>query len=235
MRTIALGAFLALLATTEPTDAKSKEFTSTFMIEACDFASEGTNPYFPLIPGHRMVLERPAGKKGDGAVVLTITVLHETVEVAGVTARVVEEHETEDGVLKEISRNFFAHCVQNGSVFYFGEDVDNYDETGTVIVNHDGAWRAGIDGAQPGVIMPGLPLVGARYFQEIAPDVALDRAEILSVSKTVETPAGTFTQCLDTKETSPLERRSKSFKAFAPGIGLIQDDDLLLESVGSVP
>jgi hypothetical protein len=152
-----------------------------------------------------------------------------------VTTRVVEEHEMEDGVLKEISRNFFAHCVQNGSVFYFGEDVDNYDDTGTVVVNHDGAWRAGVGGAEPGVIMPGLPLVGARYFQEIAPEVALDRAEILSVTKTVETPAGTFTRCLETKETSPLERRSKSFKAYAPGIGLIVDDDLVLTGVGTAP
>ena len=235
MRTIILSAALALLAAVAPAEAKTKEFTSVFRIEDCDFASEGTNPYFPLVPGHRLVLERPAGKKGDGAAVVTITVLHETLDVAGVTTRVVEEHETEDGVVKEISRNFFAHCRQNGSVFYFGEDVDNYDETGTVIVNHDGAWRAGVAGALPGVIMPGLPLVGARYFQEIAPDVALDRAEILSVTMTVETPAGTFDQCVETKETSPLERKSKSFKAYAPGIGLILDDDLRLESVSTVP
>jgi hypothetical protein len=143
MRYVGALALLALLGAS-PAEAKSKEFTSTFMVENCDFVTEGMNPYFPLIPGHRLVLESEPNKKGDGATVLTITVLEETVEVAGVTTRVVEEHEMEDGVLKEISRNFFAHCVQNGSVFYFGEDVDNYDDTGTVVVNHDGAWRAGV-------------------------------------------------------------------------------------------
>ena len=36
------------------------------------------------------------------------------------------------------------------------------------IVSHEGAWRAGVDGAQPGLIMPGTFLLGSRYFQEIA-------------------------------------------------------------------
>ena len=78
--------------------------------------------------------------------------------------------------------------------------------------------------------MPGLNLVGARYFQEVAPDVALDRAETLSVTETMETPAGTFTNVLKTKETSGLEK-GKEFKFYAPEVGLIHDADLGLVGV----
>jgi len=224
---------LALLAAGE-SSAKRKEFTDSFMLETCRFAARGTNPYFILTPGYRLILEsEPSRRRKDEHVVLVVTVLDETEEVAGVTTRVVEERETADGRLVEISRNFFALCEQNNSVVYFGEDVDNYDETGTTVVNHDGGWRAGVNGARPGVLVPGLALVGARYYQEIAPDVALDRAEIVSVSEVVTTPSGTFQGCLKTKETTPLERRSKSFKSYAPGIGLIRDDDLVLTSFGS--
>ena len=225
---------LALLLATGTCLAKGKEFTDSFMLERCDFATDGTNPYFVLTPRHQLVLESPAGKRKGGHVVLVVTVLDETEEVDGVTTRVVEERETEDGILREVSRNFFAVCTRTDTVLYFGEDVDNYDDTGTTIVDHEGAWRAGVAGARPGVIMPGIALAGARYFQEVAPDVALDRAEIVSTHAVVTTPAGQFEGCLTTKETSALER-GKSFKAYAPGVGLIQDDDLVLTRVGSAP
>ena len=45
---------------------------------------------------------------------------------------------------------------------------------------------AGIDGAKPGIVMPGSFLLGSRYYQEIAPDVAMDRAENIGVGLTVE-------------------------------------------------
>jgi len=76
-------------------------------------------------------------------------------------------------------------------------------------------------------------LLGARYFQEIAPEVAMDRAEITSLTEVVETPAGTFKKCLKTRETTPLEPDAEEFKWYAPGIGLIQDGVLKLKRVES--
>lgn len=228
-------AAMLILAAAVDARARRKEFTDSFMVEACNFVAQGTNPYFILTPGHRLVLESTPARPKDEHVVLTITVLDETVDVAGVTTRVVEERETADGVLAEVSRNFFAICEQTNTVFYFGEDVDNYDDTGTVVTDHDGAWRAGVDGAMPGIIMPGTALIGGRYFQELAPDVALDRAEIKSLKAVVETPAGTFEPCLLTKETSAIERNAKSVKAYAPGVGLVRDDDLFLTGAGMLP
>ena len=99
-------------------------------------------------------------------------------------------------------------------------------------ISHDGAWRAGENSALPGIIMPGgAPLVGSRYYQEIAPDVALDRAEHLAVDLEIEVPAGIFTGCLETLEDTPLEHKSESSKVYCRGVGLVIDDELVLVEI----
>jgi hypothetical protein len=126
----------------------------------------------------------------------------------------------------EVSRNFFIICNRDNSVLYFGEDVDNY-KNGQVH-DHEGSWRAGEDGAEPGMIMPGTLLLWSRYFQEFAPDVAKDQAENISLSQTVETPAGTFEDCLKTRETTPLEPGAVEFKSYAMDVGIVKDGPLKL-------
>jgi hypothetical protein len=56
---------------------------------------------------------------------------------------------------------------------YSGEDVDVY-KNGKV-VEHEGAWLHGSKGATLGLLVPGAPVVGQRYYQEVAPGVAMDR------------------------------------------------------------
>ena len=80
--------------------------------------------------------------------------------------------------------------------------------------------------------MPGKPSLDASYYQEVAPNVAMDRARIISVSETVRTPAGEFTNCLRVEETTPLEPLVREFKYHAPGIGLVQDGALRLVKYG---
>ncbi len=126
----------------------------------------------------------------------------------------------------EISRNYFAMCAETGDVFYFGEEVDIY-ESGK-LTGHEGAWLAGVDGARAGMIIPANPEVGMKYYQEVAPGVAEDRAEIISLDEVVVTPAGRFENVLKIEETNPLESNEKEYKFHAPGIGLIQDADLKL-------
>ena len=214
---IMLGTMPSLAAAHDP------NFTRRLMLDECGgFTSTGRNPFFVLEPGFRLVL---TGEEEGVTKRVVITVLDETEVIDGVETRVVRERETEDGELVEISRNFFAICNRTNSVLYFGEEVDIYE--GGVVVGHDGSWRAGVDGAKPGIIMPGTVLVGARYYQEVAPGVALDRAEIVSLTEVVDTPAGTFTHCLKTVETTPLEA-GVSRKWYAPGIGLIRDGALRL-------
>jgi hypothetical protein len=158
--------------------------------------------------------------------------LNETGEVNGTETRVVEERETIGGELVEISRNFFAICEETNSVFYFGEEVDDY-ENGNII-SHGGAWLAGEDANRAGIIMPGTILMGARYYQEIAPNVAVDRAEIVGMGEVVQTPAGEFSDTLITRETNPLEPDVAELKYYAAGIGLIQEEDLMLQQYGFI-
>ena len=183
-----------------------------FAIEQPDLVPSGRNPYWVLEPGFVMHL-------GDGETHLRITVKQDTVSIDGVECRVIEEYETEGDQVTEVSNNYFAISRRTNSVYYFGEDAG-------------GAWLSGVGEARFGLMMPGLPLVGARFYQEVAPGVAMDRAEIAGVDETVTTPAGVFEHCLKVRETTPLEPDEDEFKCYAPGIGLIVDGSLRLMSYG---
>jgi hypothetical protein len=198
------------------------------MPNSCSFTTFGRNTYFILEPYYQQTLQ---GLEGADTVTLIITVLNETRKIGAVETRIVEERELVNGKPIEISRNFFAFCKQTGCIYYFGDDVDMYKNE--KIVSHDGAWIAGGNN-KPGVLMPGLILLGSRYYQEIAPAVAMDRAEILSMTETMKTPAGHFTNVLKTGETTPIEPKNKEYKYYAPGIGLIKDGDLLVMKYGFI-
>ena len=205
------------------------EYTRSFRAENCTFSSTGRNPFFILEPNFQLVL---GGEDAGDAAQLTITVLNETREVNGTQARVIEERESVGGELVEISRNFFATCEETNNVFYFGEEVDIYENG--MIVDHEGAWLAGEGTNRAGIIMPGTILLGARYYQEIAPSVALDRAEIIDTGQVVQTPSGDFSDTLITRETTELEPDEVELKYYASGIGLVQEEDLKLEHYGFV-
>ncbi|MCI0363442.1 MAG: hypothetical protein L0Y44_07985 [Phycisphaerales bacterium] len=208
------------------------QYTDDFLIHMCNFDNQGGNPYFNITPG---AFRRLEGIDDVGAFVeLEITALDATKditfqapngEIMNVTARVVREKEWEDGALIEVSRNWFARCKATNDVFYFGEFVKIYEDG--VVVSNEGSWEAGVDGAQPGVIMPSRYLLGARYMQEVAP-TAMDRAKHTQMGLTVTVPAGAFTDCVKVVETTPLEPGSTSVKIYAPGVGLIVDGSLQL-------
>jgi hypothetical protein len=203
-------------------------------LEECSFATTGRNPYFFLKPGYQLLLE---GEENGETIRLLITVLKATEvidlkeESLGlVKTRVVEEREWVNGELIEQSRNFYAQCEQTNDIYYFGEEVCIF-ESGECVSN-EGSWRAGENGAVAGLIMPGTFLLGSRYFQEQAPDVAMDRAEHVSIGLTVETSTGTFEDCVEVVETTPLEPGSESIKRYCPGIGLVVDNVVELVAFG---
>ena len=209
--------------------AESKLWTDTFDTSACTWSATGRNDFFILEPGDQGVFD---SREGKDAVRLVITVSSDTKRVGSVDTRIVEERESRNGQLVEVSRNFFALCGPTSDVFYFGEDVDIYKNG--KLDNHEGSWMAGQAGAKPGLFMPARPLVGARFYQEIAPGVAMDRVEIVSLSETVKTPMREFRESVKTEETTPLEPGVKDYKVYARGIGMIQDGSLLLTTHGSV-
>jgi hypothetical protein len=176
------------------------------------------NPYFPLPEGQQTVLE---GNDEGEQIKVQITVLSATEVVAGVTTRVVEESEWVNGEQVEISRNYFAQAA-DGTVCYFGEQVDNY-EAGQV-ANHNGSWRADDAGAGPGIQMPAQPKVGTRFAMENAPGVAQDETAITALGDTIETPAGSYTDTVRMFDWNPLENTEEGdAKYYASGVGLIVD------------
>jgi hypothetical protein len=198
--------------------AQEAGWRETFEVSKSDLAPTGNNPWLTIQPGRVLKLR-------NGVDSLTVTILNGTMTVDGVTVGVLEERETKDEKLVEISRNFFATDKNSGDVYYFGEDVDNYKDG--KIISHESAWRAGEKGARFGLMIPGKPKVGDKFYQEIAPKVAMDRVEIVSTDETVKTPAGTFEHCLHLKETTPLEG-DVSHKWYAPGVGMVKDDEFEL-------
>ena len=190
----------------------------SFHVNKADLAPTGANPYLTIQPGKVL-------KLAHGNERLTVSILPGTKTVDGVAVGILEEREEKNGELVEISRNYFATDPNTGDVYYFGEDVDNYKDG--QLINHDSAWLAGEKGARFGMMMPGKPKKGDKYYQELAPKVAMDRIEIVSVDETVRTPAGTFEHCVHFRETTPLEP-DVSHKYYAPGLGMIKDDEFEL-------
>ena len=220
---VALALPVSLTAQANKTKLGDQTWTSEFHLEKDELSSVGRNPYFILEPGYYLVLE-------NGPERLVITVLNTTRKVGDVETRVVEEKETKNGKLVEISRNYYAISKRTNSVFYFGEDVDMYKNER--VVGHGGSWLSGINGARFGLMMSGIVLLRSRYYQELAPGSAMDRADVLSMSETVATPAAQFTNCLKVEETTPLEPGAKEYKYYASGIGLVQDGALKLVKHG---
>jgi hypothetical protein len=215
---ILIAASAVLLAAPAPQKA---DFRTAFPADKTKLSSTGRGTYCILEAGYKLHLQ--AGKN-----TLVVSALEETKLVDGVMTRVVEERETAGGQLAEVSRNYFAIDNATGDVYYFGEDVDEY-KNGKV-TGHEGAWLSGVNGATFGLIIPGAPRVGDRYYQESAPKVARDRAEVVSVTEEVKVPAGAFKNCLHTKETSALESGTED-KYYAPGVGLVRDAGFVLVKI----
>lgn len=227
----------ALVAALSPLAVGADGFTRQFPLSACEFKSFGGNAYFKLAANRQLYLSNQRcvdDGECDELEELWITMLPETraitFRIGGksvtVRTRVMEEYETADGEVEEISRNFVADCSPMHDVYYFGEDVEDGD--GNPLPD---GWLAGRDGARPGILMPDRAfLLGSRYYQEIAPN-AKDRAEHTSMGFEVEVPAGVFGNCVEVTETTPLEPGEESFKTYCPGVGLVRDDDLELVAV----
>jgi hypothetical protein len=193
-------------------------YRDTFDVNKASLTPTGNNAYLPIQPGRVLKLVHGNDR-------LTVSILPGTKTVDGVAAGILEEREEKGGQLIEVSHNYFATDPSTGNVYYFGEDVDNYKEG--KIINHESAWLAGEKGARFGLMLPGKPKRGEKFYQEIAPKVALDRVEVVSIDETVKTPAGTFEHCVHLRETTPLEP-DVSHKYYAPGIGMIKDDEFEL-------
>lgn len=190
-------------------------------IEPANFVTTVDNPYNPLPVGTTWVYE---GNTAAGLEHNEVTVTHNTKLILGVTCVEVLDTVTVNGELTERTLDWFAQDKE-GNVWYFGENSEEL--AGGLVVDLGGSFTAGVDGAQPGIIMKAHPAVGDFYRQEFLLNEAEDLAEVVSLSESVTVPAGSFDHCLKTKETEAIDPSALENKFYAAGVGNILTNDLV--------
>jgi hypothetical protein len=172
------------------------------------------NEYFPLKPGTQWVYNNTDGETD------TVTVTDQTAEIEGIPVRVVTDVVQVSGKTTENTEDWYAQDL-DGNVWYVGENTlaTNPDN---MLVSVEGQWETGVDGANPGIIMPAVFNIGDVYRQEFLLGDAEDIAENLSMTETESTPAASCSgNCLKTHEYSPLEPDVSESKFYAPNVGVI--------------
>lgn len=192
--------------------------TPKAVINPADFTTRIDNPLFPLRPGTTFTYADQAA-----GVIDHFTVTRRTQVIDGVTCVVVHDKSFVNGKLEENTFDWFAED-KKGNVWYFGEDTTHFNPNGTV--SHAGTWKAGVNGATPGIIMEAHPKVGDHYKQEHATGVAEDQARVLKLDDTVTSQYGSFDHVLKTKEFSRLDPPADfENKWYVPGIGTVLTTD----------
>jgi hypothetical protein len=203
------GALASVTATPEATPAYPVTIDPANFVETVD------NPYFPLTPGTTWVYEGLSEGEQERN---EVTVTDETKVILGVTCVVVRDIVLIDGEVVEDTLDWYAQDV-DGNVWYFGEAVQDFEDG--ELVSTAGSWEAGVDGAQPGIIMLAEPAVGDSYQQELYEGEAEDKGKVVATGETVTVPYGTFEDVLVTEDINPFEPGKVEQKFYAPGIGLI--------------
>jgi len=188
------------------------------------------NIYWPLVPGTTF---HYSAETEDGCVVTDVTVTYQTKTILTIDTRVVEDlvwlDEDCDGlgdVLLEETDDWYAQD-DNWNIWYMGEWTTSYfDDEGNPVVNHDGSWEAGQEGAEAGIIMLGDPAPGLFYRQEYLAGEAEDMAKVLRLNSRVEVQAGDAEDCLKTKEWTTLSPGEVEHKYYCPGWGLLLVQEL---------
>lgn len=184
------------------------------LIDPANFQSKIDNPYFPLVPGTVWTYsEKAGGETKENRVEVT----HDTKTILGVKCVVVHDVVLQNGKVEEDTYDWYAQDKE-GAVWYFGESTKEFKAGGGVETK--GSWEAGKNG-QPGIMMPGNPKPGKPYRQEYSPNNAEDMGQIVATNETVTVPAGTFSDCVKTKDWSLLESGNEN-KWYAKGVGVVQ-------------
>jgi hypothetical protein len=192
-------------------------------LDPADFVAAIDNRYFPLTPGTTLIYE-------GGGERIEVTVTHDTREILGITASVVHDQVTVDGQVTEDTYDWYAQD-RWGNVWYLGEDTKEYEDG--VVTSTEGTWEAGVDGAQPGIVMLAEPAIGDVYRQEYYAGEAEDAASIFALDQTTDitwVTGGTQPAKVDgvlvTEEWTPLDPAVREHKSYAPGVGLIREESV---------
>jgi hypothetical protein len=124
-----------------------------------------------------------------------------------------------DGRIQEVAYDLYAQA-DDGSVWYFGEDVADFEDG--AIVTKEGTWLVGKDGPAA-MIMPADPKVGDAYRTENTPGIAFEEVTVKAVGKTLDGPLGPVKGGLLAEELH-MDGKTEG-KIFAPGYGEFYTSD----------
>jgi hypothetical protein len=175
-----------------------------------------TNPLFPISDLHSVVFNGEVEGKPfhTETTLLPQTRIIEWTDDKQVETRISQYFAYLDGRIEEVALDYYAQA-DDGSVWYFGEDLWDFDDEG-FIDSTEGNWLAGVDGP-PAMIMPGDPQVGDVHRAENTPPIAFEEVEVTSIDETFDGPAGPVEGGLVASELH-LDGTT-SDKNFAPGYG----------------
>lgn len=221
---LAVAAIAAVLASAAAATAGPKAgYAAGLNAPAWDpnnFVSVVDNSYFPLPVGRTLVY---SGVKDGQTQRDTVTVTNQTKSILGVTATVVSDIADHDGTVLEKTSDWYAQDKQ-GNVWYLGEDTIHFLPNGKG--DTSGSWEAGVNGAQPGIVMEANPQIPDSYRQEYFAGDAEDTAWIVNRGGTISVPYGKVRNVLTTLEATRLEPGAYDQKVYAPGIGIVLEQSL---------
>lgn len=219
---------LTLIGLTPLAPAKIVEIPD---IVPADFNAPMDNIYLPMAIGLTYVYE---AEEEDGLILNEITYTTNTVTILGITCVVV--HDVEYIYIEELGLWFILEETDDwlawdnfGNVWYFGEATLEYlydDDWNFLGTSPEGSWTAGVDGAEPGILMLAEPLPGLSYQQEYYEDEAEDMGAVLRLNAKVSVEYGDFEECLKTKEWTGLDPGAVEHKYYAPELGLVYIKEL---------
>jgi hypothetical protein len=123
---------------------------------------------------------------------------------------VVEDRLYLRGRLAERTTDWYSQD-KRGNVWYFGEDTAELDGNGKV-TSTSGTWRAGVNGARPGIFMSAHPKIGQSFQQEFAKGEAEDHFKVAAVLGA---------NAVSTREWTPIEPGTLDSKIYVRGVGTV--------------
>lgn len=176
--------------------------------------SVAPNPYLLLNRGRQMTYR-------NGSELITVAVTKATKKILGVKCAVIHDIAMDGDEVVEDTLDWLAQDI-HGNIWYFGEISQQFEQG--ELVSLEGSWKAGVDGAKPGLAMEAAPAVGDVYRQEFALGNAEDLGKILSLTASTQVAAGSCQHnCVLTQDFTPLEPGTRERKYYVPGVGLLLD------------
>jgi hypothetical protein len=189
------------------------------VLDRANFVRVIDNRYFPLPVGRRLVYR---GIKDGQTQIDRVTVTARKKVILGITATVVKDVATHGTTVLEKTFDYYAQDKQ-GNVWYLGEDTTAFEDGQA---DTSGSFIAGVDGAQPGIIMKAKPRIPDAYRQECLAGEAEDTAWVVATTGSRRTPYGRVRHVLTTLEATQVEPGAYDEKTYGRGIGIVTEKSL---------